>query len=86
MPRTRFDKPRYPPVDWLMAAILERKKVMKLEWKDIADEVGMSPEALRKMVMTKAPAEWTKETRDKILKVLGLRAKLVIEDLHEVSL
>lgn len=80
MPRTKFDKPRYPPIDWMMAAILERKRVMKLEWSDIAVNCGMSSDSLRQLASKKPPEEWPKEIRNHVLKTLGLSAKMVIEE------
>lgn len=75
MPRTKFDKPKYPPIDWVMAAILERKKTMKLEWADIANEVGMSPEGLRKLVAYKRSDQWPTYTLKKVCKALGIEYK-----------
>jgi len=72
MPRTKFDKPKYPPVDWTMAAILERKKVMKLEWSDIADGAGITSDALRGMVSRKRTEEWPTPVLKKVCRVLGL--------------
>ena len=34
-------------------------------------------------VWGKSPVEWSKETRDKILAALGLKARLVIEEIDE---
>ena len=81
MPRTSLGKkpPEDAPVDWNLAAILERKKRLKLEWADIAEMAGMSSDALRNMVSRKRTDEWEVYTLKKVLMVLGLeyRAYLV---------
>lgn len=81
MPKTKLGKkpPEDAPVDWNLAAILERKKRLKLEWSDIAEMAGMSSDALRNMVSRKRTDEWEVYTLKKVLMVLGLeyRAYLV---------
>lgn len=81
MPKTNLGKkpPKDEPVDWNLAAILERKKRLKLEWADIAEMAGMSSDALRNMVSRKRTDEWEVYTLKKVLMVLGLeyRAYLV---------
>lgn len=81
MPRTKLDKPKYPPIDWLMAAILERKKVMGLEWGDIANMVGgISAEYLRKLASSKPPMKWPDDIRNKVCRKLGINIRMVVED------
>lgn len=81
MPRTKLDKPKYPPIDWLMAAILERKKVMGLEWGDIADMVGgISAEYLRKLASNKPPMKWPEDIRNGVCRKLGINIRMVVED------
>lgn len=81
MPRTKLDKPKYPPIDWLMAAILERKKVMGLEWNDLADMVGgISGDYLRKLVSSKPPMKWPDDVRNKVCRKLGINIRMVVED------
>ena len=82
MPRTNLGKkpPEDEPVDWNIAAILYRKKRLKLEWADIAEMAGMSPDVLRNLVSRKIDSnEWPVYTLKKVLMVLGLeyRAYLV---------
>ena len=78
MARPKLVKPEYPPIDWLMAAILERKKVMKLEWGDLGECCGMSSSAMRKMACSKAPEDWPKAIREKVCRKLGIEAKMVV--------
>lgn len=87
MPKTAFDKPKYPPVDWMLAAILERKQIMGLNWSDLADVAHISPETMRSLATKKKPEEWPTEVRRAVMRKLGLSAKLVISDgEHSVEL
>ena len=73
MPKLRdVKKPDYPPINWLLAAILERKKVMGLEWDDIAKKANMSSPTLRKMLSTTDPLEWDFHARKSICEMLGI--------------
>ena len=78
MPRTKFDKPQYPPIDWVMAAILERKKVRHLEWADLAEKAGTTPDALRTMANRKHTNDWPPETRRAVCRTLGINIKTVL--------
>ena len=86
MPKVKLAQPKYPPINWLTAAILERKRVMKLEWNDLADKAGMTGDQLRYLLNSKPPEEWPCDVRNKVLRVLGLSVKLVIEEAKEVGL
>ena len=82
MPKTRLDKyakPKYPPIDLALGMVLARKEAMGLDLQTLADLAGLSYGHVR-AVWGKSPVEWSKETRDKILAALGLKATLVIED------
>ena len=48
MPKTKFDKPRFPPINDLRAAILERKFVGRLTWEEIGAAANVSGEVMRK--------------------------------------
>ena len=85
MPKTKLDKyakPKYPPIDHALGMVLARKEAMNLDLKTLADMAGMSYSYIRS-VWGKSPAEWPKDTRDKILTALGLKARLVIEEIDE---
>ena len=85
MPKTRLDKygktakPETPPLDMAWAVVLVRKEQMGLDLKKIAEATGISYEYVRKVFASGSPTKWPVETRDKILAVMGLRARLVIE-------
>lgn len=67
-----------PDIDWLKAAILERKMAKKLEWADIAAKANVSPDAFRKIVTTKHTEDWNPDIRRAVCKALGIKVKLVI--------
>ena len=83
MPRTKLDKPKYPPIDWTMAAILERKKAMKLEWSDLAGVAGMSGDSLRQLVSKKHTEDWPSDVRQRICKYLDIRIVRYVENSPE---
>ena len=78
MPRTKFDKPKYPPINDLRAAILERKFVSGLGWKEIGEAAGISETAMRKLVSTKAPEEWPIKVRTAVCRLLEIRVTVKI--------
>lgn len=83
MPKVKSYKPKAPPLDMAWATVLVRKEQMGMTLQEIAAGAGLSYEYVRKVFASGSPAGWPVETRDKILLVLGLRAKLVIEDAEE---
>ena len=78
MPRTRFDKPRYPPINNLRAAILERKFVSGLSWDDLGSAGGISAAAMRKLATTKAPQEWPERVRTGVCRLLDVRVSTTV--------
>ena len=78
MPRTRFDKPRYPPINNLRAAILERKFVAGLSWADLGGAGGISAEAMRKLATTKAPEEWPQKVKIGVCRLLEIRVNTTV--------
>ncbi len=73
MPKSKFD--RYanplPPIDWLMAAILERMRVLKLSQKDLAEAAHVHHDTMRNY-MQKSPLKWPDDVRDNVCKLLGI--------------
>lgn len=80
MPKTAFDKLKYPPLNWLLASILERKMIMKLTWTDLALAANITPESMRNLASCKPPEDWPSEVRRAVMRKLGITAKLVISD------
>ena len=79
MPRTKFDRPKYPPINKLRAAILERKHVSGLTWDDLADVAGVSGVTLRRLLREKDPWDWPKDVRTSICRKLEIKTTLLID-------
>ena len=74
MPRTIFDtyaEEPTPPIDWMMAAILERMRVLHLTNKDLAAAANIHYDTMRRW-MLRSPAEWPRDIRDSVCKRLGI--------------
>jgi len=78
MPRTKFDKPRYPPINNLRAAILERKFVARLSWDDLASAAGISGASMRKLATAKPPDEWPPKVRTGVCRLLDIKLSTTI--------
>ena len=78
MPRTRFDKPRYPPINNLRAAILERKFVAGLSWADLGAPAGISATAMRKLATTKPPEEWPPKVKSGVCRLLDIKVTVSV--------
>ena len=78
MPRTKLDKPKYPPINNLRAAILERKFVSGLSWAEIGEAAGMSESAMQKLAKTKAPEEWPLKVRNAVCRLLDIRVTITV--------
>lgn len=75
MPKTRLDafhKSPDPPVDWLWAAILERKAVRGYDLKHMAQIAGVSYEYMRKLIV-KPPHDWPYGALQNICKEFGIK-------------
>lgn len=77
MPKTRFDKPKYPPIDKLKACVLERKLVMGLGYNDLADAAGIKTDSMRHL-MSRHTDDWSPEIRKAVCRVCGLTVKTVV--------
>ena len=73
MPRLK-NEPKYPPIDWLKAAILERKQVMGLTMADLAEAAHMSPDSFRHLLTDKSRTvlDWKPETRRAVCRRLEI--------------
>ena len=87
MPRSciKESKTQYPPIDWLLAAILERKHTLKLDWRDIAFSCGVSYNSMRLLVSRKPPEEWPKDVRDKVCDYLGINVRRTVMGVEDVA-
>ena len=72
MPRPRSEPISIDRIDWVKGVILERKKALGLTWADIANEVGMSPEVLRKLISERPTVRWQSYTLKKVCQALRI--------------
>lgn len=61
-----------PPIDWLWAAILERKMVLGIDLKQMSQIAGVSYETMRHMIK-KSPWEWSADARTRVCVEFGLK-------------
>lgn len=78
MGRTKLDKPRYPPINELRAAILERKFVANLTWDELGAAAGVKGTTMRKLAREKPPQEWTPKVRNAICRLLDIKINITI--------
>lgn len=77
MPKTRLDafhKSPDPPIDWLWAAVLERKATYGLDLKQMATIAGVSYPMMRQYI-NRSPWSWPMAVRDKLCNHFGLNYK-----------
>lgn len=80
MAKQKFEA-TYPPVNWLRAAIYDRKSTLNLSWDQIGEAIGTTGGALRQMMHSKPdPWEWPAYTLKKVCRVLGLEIKQFVVD------
>ena len=78
MPKVRlshFSSP--PPIDWLWAAVLERKMVFGYDLKRMAKVGGVSYDIMRRYI-NKSPWEWPPSVREKICKEFGIKQERIV--------
>ena len=78
MPKLRkspYGKPQAPPIDWLWAAVLERKKVYNYDLKMMAQVCGVSYQSMRNYSMV-SPWRWPPDVRERICDEFGIRVTL----------
>lgn len=63
-----------PPIDWLWAAILERKVQYGWDMKAMAEAAGTSYGMIRNL-MRKSPWDWPKQARENICEAFNLELK-----------
>lgn len=77
MPKTKLgDKysSKAPPIDWLWAAVLERKATYGLDLKQMANIAGVSYPMMRQYI-NRSPWSWPMAVRDKLCDHFGLDYK-----------
>lgn len=68
-----------PPVDLLLAVMLERKQALNLTYDIIAQKTGFASAYLRQMFSKKSPWDWPPETRRKVCKALKVPDRYIQE-------
>ena len=83
MPRTKLSQPRFPPINNLRAAILERKFVGRLTWAEIGAAAHISGDVMRKYATTKDPEEWPRDVRNQVCRFLEIRVTTTVTGEHD---
>ena len=74
MPRSKLAtsaKKQMPPIDWLLAAVLERKMVYGYDLKKMAQVAGISYETMRHYIKV-SPWKWTEKARNRVCDEFGI--------------
>lgn len=74
----KLKKPAYlerPPIDWLWAAVLERKAVYGMDLETMAKYCGISYPQMRQYIR-KSPWEWPRPVRERLCSVFGIKINL----------
>lgn len=72
-------EPKYPPINYLRAAIYDRKRELHLSWEALGRAVGTSGDALKHLMHNHPdPWDWPKYTRDKVCRVLGIQTNCYV--------
>lgn len=83
MPRTRLDRRRDPPIDYVKAVMMERKLALHLTYDDIAKSANITPDYLRKLMATKNTDEWSSDIRKAVCRTLGIKIETTLSMVTE---
>lgn len=76
MPRRTKTEPTYPEINWLRAAILDRKASLHFTWDELGEAVGTTGDNLKHLMRNKPnPWDWSDKTRSTICRVLGIEIR-----------
>lgn len=78
MPRTKLDRAKYPPIDWMKAAMLERKQTLSITSDELAAAANVSPAYLRKLMTKKHTDDWKPDIRRAVCRELGIGVKTTL--------
>lgn len=81
MPKVKLSKSAQkepPPIDWLWAAILERKAVMGYDLKRMAAVAGVSYETMRRYIRV-SPWKWEDGARARVCERFGIRPNVAVQ-------
>lgn len=82
MPKTLLGekyKVKAPPIDYAWGAVLARQKDLHMDLSQLAILTGYHYDTIRK-AWTTHPIDWSPDLRASVMKALGLKATLVVED------
>lgn len=66
----------FPEINWLRAAIIDRKNSLHLSWDEIGEAVGTTGDSLKHLMYNKPnPWDWSSYTRSKVCRVLGIEVR-----------
>lgn len=71
MPKVKLNRKPPPPVDWLWAAVLERKAANKVSLKEMARIADVSYGTMRNYAI-KSPWDWPRPMRERVCKEFGI--------------
>lgn len=80
MPKTKFDKyakRNAPPIDWLFAAVLERKTVLGYDLKRLSEVAGVTYDTMRRYIR-QSPWTWTPEARARVCAEFGIKPQVSV--------
>ena len=89
MPRTKLDKPKAPAIDWMKAAVLERKQALGVTSEELGQGANISGAYVRKLLTTKHSDDWPPDVRKSFCKILGITVKttlIVTEGQNEIRI
>ncbi len=66
-----------PPIDWLWAAVLERKTVLGYDLKQMADIAGVTYETMRHYIR-RSPWTWLPEARGRVCMKFGIKTQVSV--------
>ena len=79
MPKTKFDVPKFQPINRLRAMILERMYVSKMTLQDLADIAHISYPYMRKLMSKKDPWEWPRDVRQRVCQGLDIHIEQSVD-------
>jgi hypothetical protein len=80
MPKVKlaqYAKKEAPPIDWLWAAVLERKTVLGYDLKRMADVAGVTYETMRHYIR-QSPWSWKANARRRVCDEFGLKPQVSV--------
>jgi len=81
MPKTKIGEkysPKPPPIDWLWAAVLERKKVLRYDLKQMAEIAGVTYATMRRYIGI-SPWQWNDSARNNVCRRFGIKTVRRVE-------